>query len=173
MLRGMRINSSCGVASGCDRSDVACRGGVLPHRLLFLGCLFLIRAFRRFDWLRGCRLWIDGHLRIDHRRSHDRIRVRNRFRLFHHAGITRAGATSGLDCPAGGWFGAGAGDSGAGTMSAASAADVRRQANITTSSVIRSMSHAISTWIDLPTGKFPCINPASLFPSAFGEDTSW
>ena len=42
-------------------------------------------------------------------------------------------------------------------MSAASAADVRRQANITTSSVIRSISHAIPTWIDLPTGKFPCM----------------
>src|SRR4026209_2473595 len=51
--------------------DVACRAEVLPHRSLFRGRLVLIRPFRRFDWLRGCCFWINGHLWIDHRRSHD------------------------------------------------------------------------------------------------------
>jgi hypothetical protein len=48
-------------------------------------------TLRGFDRLGGRRLRIDGHLRIDHRRSNDGIGMRNGFRLFHHARVPGTG----------------------------------------------------------------------------------
>jgi len=55
-------------------------------------------------------------------------------------------------------------------MSAASAADVRREASISMSCVIRSISQAIPLWIDLPTGGFPCVAVRTMVEILMGPD---
>ena len=65
-------------------------------------------------------LRINGHLGINHWRRHDRIRVRNRLWLFHHARITVLGGLSGTDFSGDGSCGViDGGDPGEGVISAA------------------------------------------------------